>query len=433
MPDCVSVDLNGKFQPEGAPPPMPGKNVLSFDNIADLEASNIPGDVYAIVLLGYYIIGDAPAVTYTRWTNADMPKDVPPQPPLPPLPANYWLRSGRLKSLDGKWWEISPPGDCLDVRWFGAVMGADALGKLVDDREALQNAIDFASDSSLSGKREPIRAAKVRTVFIPEGTLRVGGTVFVRGVTLRGTGPMQSTITLTANLQVCIHMDGGSQIKPTAKSITGGGLQSLSISMIEGGIGWIGVYVAGDKFMQPDESVLEDLKISGGGTWYQAMWLNGMDRRLEPGEKGLKGLRKVTIRNLFLGNAIGAAFIADGVSDLSVYNAGSFASLPEGTTPNLNFVVRGDDVVPAGTGTTPTPRKPAIQSDKVQFVSCNIQEDIIIDRAESVTVTGTVRRMSCQTNAKGCALYGTLLTGTANSGFVTVPNMGNESYVATLR
>jgi hypothetical protein len=399
---------------------MPGKNVLSFDTVADLEGSSIPNDVYAVVLLGYYIIGDAPAVTYTRWTNGAPPGDGPPVPPT------SLLRSGRLKSLDGKWWEISPPSDYLDVRWFGAVMGLNAQGQTVDDRQALQNAINVALDSSLQNTRQPIRAVKTRTVFIPEGNLYVGGTVFLRGVTLRGTGPMQSTITLTTNLQICIHMDGGSQITPTPVSVTGGGLQSLSISMKEGGIGWTGVYVSGNAVMQPDEAVFEDVKISGGGIWYQPMWLNGMDRRVPPGEKGLKGLRKVTIRNVFFGNAIATAFIADGVSDLSVYNAGSFASLPAGVIPNLNFVVRGDGAVSSD------PPKPAIQSDKVQFVSCNIQEDIIIDRAESVSVSGVVRRMSCQTNAKGCALYGTLLKGTANSGFVTAPNMGNESYVATL-
>jgi hypothetical protein len=407
-----------KFQPEGAPPDA-GKNVLSFDNIADLEASNVPSDVYAIVLLGYYIIGDAPAVTYTRWTNLADPL--------------LGSRLGRLKSLDGKWWEISPPSDYLDVRWFGAKMLST-----VDDRQALQDAIDCAL-----GQTVPIRAAKVRTVFIPEGNLRVSGTVFLRGVTLRGTGPMQSTITLTTNLQICIYMDGGTQITSGPRSVTGGGLQSLNIAMIEGGIGWVGVYVAGNKDMQPDEAVFEDIKISGGGVWYYPMWLNGMDRRLKPGEKGLKGLRKVTIRNVFFGQAVGTAFLADGVSDLSVYNAGSFGGVPElvaenvvkaGGTPliaNLDFVVRGDDIVPAVTGTTPIPEKPAIQSDKVQFVSCNIQTNIIIHRAESVTVTGTVKTMSCQTNAKGCALYGTLLKG-SGGGFITVPNMGNESYVATL-
>jgi hypothetical protein len=393
--------------------------------------------MYAIVLLGYYIIGDAPAVTYTRWTNLAPPGDGPPVPPTSKL------RKGRLKSLDGTWWEISPPSDYLDVRWFGAKMGANEEGQLVDDREALQNAIDVALDSTLKGMRNPIRAAKVRTVFIPEGNLRVGGTVFLRGVTLRGTGPMQSTITLTTNLQICIYMDGGSKIEPIPKSFTGGGLQSLNISMIEGGIGWIGVYVAGNKDMQPDEAVFEDVKISGGGVWYYPMWLNGMDRRLKPEERGLKGLRKVTIRNVFFGQAVGTAFLADGVSDLSVYNAGSFGDVPAAVAANvtsangaalianLDFVVRGDDIVPAVPGTTPIPEKPAIQSDKVQFVSCNIQTNIIIHRAESVTVTGTVKTMSCQTNAKGCALYGTLLKG-SGGGFITVPNMGNESYVATL-
>jgi hypothetical protein len=417
---------------------MPGKNVLSFDNIADLEASNVPSDVYAIVLLGYYIIGDAPAVTYTRWTNG-APPPVPPidDPPIAELVSKIKVRTGRLKSLDGKWWEISPPSDYLDVRWFGAKMTTVApvapsqVGTPIDDLKALQAAIDCALGDGNAPQPPPIRAAKVRTVFIPAGNLRVSGTVFLRGVTLRGTGPMESTITLTTNSQVCIHMDGGSQLKPTPKSYTGGGLQSLNISMIEGGLGWTGVYVSGDAQMQPDEAVFEDVKISGGGAWYQPMWLNGMDRRLAPNATGLKGLRKVTIRNVFFGNALSASFIADGVTDLSVYNAGSFASLPTSQTANLDFVVRGDDIVPAVPGTTPIPEKPAIQSEKVQFVSCNIQTNIIIHRAESVTVTGTVKTMSCQTNAKGCALYGTLLKG-SGGGFITVPNMGNESYVATL-
>jgi hypothetical protein len=43
---CVNLVLGYRFQPEGAtPPPMPGKNVLSFDNIADLEASNVPMEI----------------------------------------------------------------------------------------------------------------------------------------------------------------------------------------------------------------------------------------------------------------------------------------------------------------------------------------------------------------------------------------------------
>lgn len=399
---------------------MPGKNVLSFDNVADLEASNVPSDVYAIILLGYYIIGDAPAVTYTRWTNA--------APPAPlPLP-----KSGRLKSADDKWWEISPPSDYLDVRWFGAKMTVDAEGQPIDDRENLQKAIDCALGPPL-----PIRAEKVRTVFIPEGTLFVADTVFLRGVTLLGTGPMRSFITLTKSNGVCIKMDGGSGFSPT-RAETGGGLQSISIWMLEGLTGFMGVHVVGDEKFQADEAVFEDIKISGGGTWSYPMYLDGskrvQTRNSEGKPVGLSGLRKVTIRNVFLGNGLNFSLVALGVGDLSIYNAGCFPFADGTISTRADVLIAGDPGISAVPGTATTlavPEKLPLPCIAVHLTACNLQGTVWLYYTEAASISGKVKSMICSTGAKGCALYGTLLPGSGGV-FFTYPEMGNEKYVATL-
>jgi hypothetical protein len=414
---------------------MPGKIVLSFDNVDDLEKSNIPNDVYAIVLLGFYIIGDAPAVTYTRWTNGTDPET----PPDDVLGSTIKVRNGRLKSLDGKWWEISPPSDYLDVRWFGAKMTVSApvapsvIGLPIDDLKALQAAIDCALGNVGSPPPPPIRAEKVRTAFIPEGTLYVSNTVFLRGVTLRGTGPMQSSIVLTTANAICIHMDGGAGLSPP-RSVTGGGLQSITISILTGLQGFIGVKVAGDAIRQPDECVFEDVKIAGGGTWTFPMLLDGLARRLPQGVIGLRGLRKVTIRNVFFGDAMSYSLIADGVSDLTIYNAGSFGKPAGAGDFNLGFLIRGgagSPEIPAIGNTPKVDAIPELISNLVQLVACNVPDRIFIYRTQSVVISGVIKEVYCSTEARGCVMYGTLLKGSGGD-FITAPNMGNTSYVTIL-
>lgn len=206
------------------------------------------------------------------------------------------------------------------------------------------------------------------------------------------------------------------------------------IWMLDGLTGYIGVKVAGDATRQPDEAVFEDVKISGGGSWSYPMWLDGLARRLPPGISGVRGLRKVTIRNAFFGNAVNYAFVADGVSDLTIYNVGPFGTGTAALVTNANFLIRGGVGVPAipATGTTPAvPAIPELQSNLVQFVACNLPGTVFVYRTHSVTISGVVTTVYCSTDTRGCVMYGTLLTGSGGA-FVTAPNMGNTSYATTL-
>jgi hypothetical protein len=63
-----------------------------------------------IIMLGYKYVYDMPPLVYRRWLNTpDLPATQIPPP-----------HQGRLEDGDGRWWEMAPDGDHLDVRWFGA-------------------------------------------------------------------------------------------------------------------------------------------------------------------------------------------------------------------------------------------------------------------------------------------------------------------------
>lgn len=372
--------------------------------MSEFQLATVPLDVVAVMVLGYYARHDAPPVTYTEWTNGG----------APPHPA-------KLQSADTRWWEMSPSGDFFDVRWFGAKMvrrtkinNAGAVVIDTTDMEALENAISCTLPPAISGNQSGIR-----TVYLPVGELVVTSTIFLRGATLRGSGVLSTTITLDQNNGVCIWMDGGAGLVPPF-AITGGGLKSLSIWSASGTNGFIGVQLSGNAIMQPDEAVFEDIKISGGGTWSYPMYMNGSARAAIGST--LKGLRKVTIRNAFFGNALVRSFEAVSVGDLTIYSGGSFASSLPGITPSLEFLIGGTLAAPSNT---------------VQLIGCNIQDKVYVYHTEGIVLSGKILYPFFSTGAVGCAFYGIHPTGTASSGYFNLPvppnpPTGNQKYVATL-
>ncbi len=383
--------------------------VAVFDHLGRVKragttsaAENVPSNVSLIFLLGYSAQGDAPVVSYIY------------------LGMTPQTAEGCFQSNDDRWWGIKPTGDHLDVRWFGA-----KVDLAVNDTPALVAAIRCAMPAIYSG-----RELGVRTVFIPAGTIKVTQTIHLRGVTLRGSGTQTTTIALATTNGTCIKMDGGAGLVPPTYA-TGGGLQSLSIwahtavnaTAPATGIvgvpvaGGIGVLLEGDATYQPDETVFEDIKITGGGSWQYPIRVNGSSRVLLPDGSGLSGARWIVFRNLFLGNATMRALDVSGVKGMKIDSVGVFGSPPNGTTYKYDVQISGN----AG-----------MRSEDVQFHGANIQGTVWVYYTESMTLSGKILEVSFSTGAKGCVFYGTLTTGTAGSGYFGGTGNGNEKYVATL-
>jgi hypothetical protein len=365
---------------------------MSFDSYKVAENALVTDEYYAVILLGYYVIHDAPPIIYTRWTNSGEP----------PHPAKF--KTFRLVNnvpVD-VWWEMSPPGDHLDVRWFGAKIDG------TDDRVAFETAIKCASPPQVNGY-DPF---SIRKVFVPEGHMTVSGKdVFIRGVTIAGAGVQSSFIgSEVTGDDSFLRFDGGAGITGLAEAITGGGLKDIIIWKRTGFAGGIAVHLEGNATMQPDEAVLEDVKVTGDGTWKFPMHLNGNARS---GDK--PGLRKVTARNLFLGNAEKYALYALRVGDLSIYNMGTFGYvLVNGAKISNNHV--------HVTGSTAGP------NNTVQLIGCNIQGYTWIYYCNGANLSSNCSIVVFGEGSRGCGFYGTLATpgGYANSG------IGNVNYAATI-
>jgi Pectate lyase superfamily protein len=364
---------------------------MSFDSYKVAENALVTDEYYAVILLGYYVIHDAPPIIYTRWTNSGEP----------PHPAKF--KTFRLVNnvpVD-VWWEMSPPGDHLDVRWFGAKIDG------TDDRVAFETAIKCASPPQVNGY-DPF---SIRRVFVPEGHMTVDGPdVLIRGVTIVGAGVQGSFIdsNVTGN-QTFLRFDGGVGVGTDDDKLTGGGLQNIIIWKTAALTGGIAVHLEGNNIKQPDEAVCEDLKITGTGSWKYPLYLNGSARTT-----GTIGLRKVTFRNLFLGNAETYAFFAVCVGDLSVYNLGTFgeAKVNDVKVSNNHVHITGSEQT---------------KSTIVQLLGCNIQGYTWIYFCNGANLSSYCSIVVFGNGSRACGFYGTLGTpgGYANSG------IGNLNYATT--
>jgi hypothetical protein len=343
---------------------------LSFRKKADLEAASIPGAYDALILLGYSAIFDMPPVVYKRWPNRI------------PLPTELRF----IKDADGGWWELAPEGDHLDVRWFGANMYGT-----VDSRAALEAAILYASPSNLPNDA----AYKIRKVYVPEGKLRVDGhSIYVRGVTIEGATTEGSQISCQISTgQSLFIFDGGATI---GKAFAGGGMRRLAIINGLNKVGGSAISVYGGDLAQAYESVFEDIKLTGvgasnpanNGKWEIPFSLNGSSGVSTP-----QGLRKVSLRNIFLGNPTVHGLAAASVGDLIVEATGVYG----GTTSSNNFYVSGTPAAPGGT---------ANLSNGVQFIGCDVDAALFVYDCEGFNFSGIANAIYFYSGAKGCAFNG---------------------------
>jgi hypothetical protein len=342
----------------------------------------------AIIMLGYTNIFDMPPVVYKRWTNT---------PPSANTPR--YLQDG-----DNGWWVLAPEVDYFDVRWFGAT-----LNNIADDRAALEAAILSASPASVPGGG----VSPIRKVFIPSGILLVkrqvdptkSNSVFVRGVSIEGDNWDTSLITCQLNdAESLFVFDGG---EPFVGGTPNGGMRRIGIFNGVGKIGGYAIRVEGGNQKQAYESVFEDLKIGGlgpppapppplplplplppPGKWQFPFYLNGSYSTNTP-----QGLRKVSLRNIFLGNPTIHGLGAGSVGDLIIESTSVYG----GTVASNNFYVFG---TAAAQGVT------ANLSNGVQFIGCDVDAALFVYNCEGFNFSGIANNIYFYGGAKGCAFNG---------------------------
>lgn len=257
-------------------------NPAPFATRAAAVAATIPAATPAIVLAGYAALGDMPPVVFTRAASA---------------PAH----PGYFQSADGAYWVIARD-DHVDVRWCGAKVDG-----VTDDNQALLDAIAIAI------------AQGSRLVRMPAGNMKVSGSsIEISGVVIEGVDPNRSLILFSSNAAsvIKLKLSGYNNGSP---GYTGGGLRRLCVWASSGNCGY-GVWMQGDATYQPDEAIFEDIKVTGSGSWDYPMFLNGGLRI----SGTLVGLRAVTMRNIFLGQANIRAMYTQCCEDLTVDKIGSF-------------------------------------------------------------------------------------------------------------
>jgi hypothetical protein len=354
---------------------------LSFRNNADLKASSVPMTHDAIIILGYSNIFDMPPVVYKRWTNT---------PPSANTPR--YLQDG-----DNSWWVLAPEVDYFDVRWFGA-----QLDGIADDRSALEAAIVSASPSTVPGGG----VSPIRKVFIPSGKLRVKRKIdeaifpgiFVRGVTIEGTTWDTSIVICQLNTGESLFVfDGGAGI---GKAVPNGGMRRLGILNDYGKVGGYAIRVEGGNLKQAYEAIFEDLKITGEaddpekanpdppGKWEYPFYLNGSYSTSTP-----QGLRKVSLRNIFLGNPTIHGLGAGSVGDLIIESTSVYG----GTVASNNFYVFGTAAVQGVT---------ANLSNGVQFIGCDVDAALFVYNCQGFNFSGYANSIYFYGGAVGCAFNG---------------------------
>lgn len=335
-----------------------------------------------VELLGYENYKDAPPVAYTRWTNTGS------------IPQHL----ATLQDGNGKWWEMAPSGDFFDVRWFGA-----KLNGVANDRTALEKAIATASPQQVVGGGY----YRIRKVFIPEGILKVSGAdIYVRGVTIEGTTAEGSIILgqIGAGESLFIF-DGGAGVSIATAN---GGLRRLTILNGVNFIGDSAVRVYGGPLTQAYDTVFEDLKITGlglaqgqsgvGGRWKIPIVLDGSAGTAAP-----KGLRRATLRNIFLGNPDSYGLMIVSAGDVVVDNVSVYG----GTELSQSFYIWGS----VGN-----------ESNGIQFLGCDVDTYLWVYDCIGFAYFGKAKYVVFGPRAVGCGFYGVQsVVGVYHTGGVNYP------------
>lgn len=324
----------------------------SFSKRAAFLSAGMPGRIVAVMLTGFAAIGDAPPAYWRRLSAA----------PSSPHP-------GQQQIADGSWWQIVPAeGNRLDVRWFGA-----KCDTVTDDLPALTDARDAAYGLGYCDILIPNPGMQLGTAASPMTNWEL------RSIALIGQDWNRTIIFLPGNSAVCFLFNN-------VGNVSGGGLRKLclwcpSASRSTGQA----VRLDGDASVQPDETLFQDLKITGNGGWDIPLFCSGLDRATG----SPPGLRKVTMQNVFLGRATSAALYLDNVQEFHTFGLGTYGGLAP-TAPDIN-VTSGN----AGT-----------RSSTVNLIATNCQGNLIIDRAQLVQANGAFSGINATANSLRCTGMG---------------------------
>lgn len=327
---------------------------VAFATRAAFLAAKIPARVSAVMLAGFLAAGDAPAAYWKRLSSA----------PGAPHP-------GQKQIADGSWWQIVPGiGNTLDVRWFGC-----ACDQIANDLPSLTDARDAAVGLGYSDLHVPSPGMQLGTSGSPMANWEF------KGIWIIGQDPNRTVIYLPgsgASTSPCFLMTG-------AGGASGGGLRRLNLWSPAGRTTGQALRLDGDATYQPDETALQDIKITGSGAWDIPLFLSGLDRATG----SPPGLRKVSMVNVFLGRGTSAAMYCDSVEELNCFGLGTYGGA----------VAAGNDIyVTSGNGAT--------RSSVVELMATNCQGTLIIDRGQLVQANGNFNAIIATANSLRCVGMG---------------------------
>jgi hypothetical protein len=326
----------------------------SFKTRAAFIAGRLPPRIAAVMLAGFTAAGDAPPAYWKRLASA----------PGSPHP-------GQKQIADSSWWEIVPgSGKTLDVRWFGCVCDTVA-----NDLAALTDARDAAVGLGYCDLHVPSPGMLLGTSGAPMANWEF------KGIWILGQDPNRTVIYLPgsgASTSPCFLMTGGG-------GATGGGMRRINLWAPVGRTTGQALRLDGDGTYQPDETALQDIKITGQGAWDIPLFLSGLDRATG----SPPGLRKVSMVNVFLGRGTSAGMYADNVEELQAFGLGVYGGA----------VAAGNDIYV-------TSGNVATRSSVVNLIASNCQGTLIIDRAQLVQPNGNFNAISATANSLRCVGMG---------------------------
>src|SRR3974390_936678 len=122
--------------------------LTQWGSVATAAAGFIPAGVNSLATAGYATAGDGGAATYVRASGSTL---------------------GGFQSADGQWWQLSAPGNEVNVMQFGAK--GDGVQ---DDTDYIPHAIDFFSPKFSPATAPPFSRPKVVRFPTPSAFCRIG-------------------------------------------------------------------------------------------------------------------------------------------------------------------------------------------------------------------------------------------------------------------
>lgn len=320
---------------------------LSFASRAAFLAAKVPSRVKSVMVTGFAAAGDCPPMTWNKLTAA----------PSVPHP-------GQKQTADSAWWQVSPDtGNTIDVRWFGCKCDA-----VTNDIAAFTDARDAAEALSYATIKIPNPGMVLGTVDVPLSSFTI------RGCKVEGQDPNRTVLYLPGSAGISFLMDG-------LAGVTGGGFSNIILWAPTGKTTGQALRLDGDATNQPDETAMQNLKITGSGGWDIPLYLSGIDRATG----SPPGLRKVSIVNCFIGRGTSLGVYADNVEELNMFGLGVYGG-----------------VVAAGNDITVTSSNGATRSSVVNLLATNCQGTLLIDRAQLVQANGNFNAVNATANSIRC-------------------------------